>query len=53
MLVLIGVINDDPMMSTFAFVLQAVGYDLVGFLNRNYLVIKTVIKSIVEKLLSV
>lgn len=52
MLVLTGVHSDDPTVSTFAFFKNVVGYSLEDFFQRNSPQIKTVIHSLIEKLLS-
>ena len=51
-LVVTGVLSDDPTISTFAFFNNVVGYDLVSFFDRNSPEIKSEIKAIVEQLLS-
>ncbi len=53
MLVLTGVLNDDPTISTFAFFDQTVGYDLTNFFIRNSSIIQQEIKQIIERLLSI
>ena len=52
MLVLTGVHSDDPTVSTFAFFKNVVGYSLEDFFQRNSPQIKTIIHSLIEKLLS-
>lgn len=52
MLVLTGVLNDDPTISTFAFFDQVIQFDLVGFFERNKQRFQTEIKQIIEQLLS-
>lgn len=52
MLVLTGVLNDDPTISTFAFFNQVVKFDLVGFFERNKESIQVEIKQIISQLLS-
>ncbi len=52
MLVLTGLHNDDPAISTFAFFDQVVGYNLAEFFTRNSFLIQDEIQQVVEKLLS-
>jgi hypothetical protein len=52
MLVLTGTLEDDPVSSTFAFVHQVVGYDLVGFFNRNSRVLRAEVTKTIAKLLA-
>lgn len=52
MLVLTGLLTDDPTRSTFAFFRQIVGYDLAAFFVRNSPRLKAEIRQVVEKLLS-
>lgn len=52
LLVLTGIMSDDPTLSTFAFFEQVIGFDLAGFFVRNQDKLKTELRSIVEKLLS-
>lgn len=52
MLVLTGVLADDPAVSTFAFFDQVVGFDLVAFFERNKARLKSEVTTIMAKLLS-
>lgn len=52
MLVLTGTLDNDPLVSTFAFCKQVVGYDLAGFFVRNSDFLQAEIKQIVEQLLA-
>jgi hypothetical protein len=52
MLVLTGVLREDPTESTFAFFRQIVGYDLANFFVRNSPLLKAEINLVVKKLLS-
>ena len=52
MLVLTGVLDKDPTISTFAFFEQVVGYNLADFFTRNTIYLKAEIKQIIEKLLA-
>jgi len=52
MLVLTGVIDEDPTISTFAFFKQVVQFDLAGFFERNTERFQVEIKQITEQLLS-
>lgn len=52
MLVLTGSLYDDPVVSTFAFFRNVVGYDLVGFFERNTKVLRAAVCSVVRSLLT-
>jgi len=52
MLVLTGVTSDNPTVSTFAFVEQILGYDLLGFFARNRDQVREEIQEIVSTLLT-
>jgi len=52
MLVLTGILNDDPALSTFAFLREVAGYDLPAFFERNKDDIQQCIHTVLEKLLS-
>ncbi len=52
MLVLTGVLDNDPTVSTFAFLNQVVGFNLEGFFERNRKRLQTEIKQIIVELLS-
>ena len=52
MLVLTGTRSDDPTVSTFAFFKDVIGYQLEDFFMRSSRKIKSVIHSLIEKLLS-
>lgn len=52
MLVLTGVLDDDPTISTFAFFDQVVGFDLAGFFERNKGRLQTEMQQIIVQLLS-
>ncbi len=52
MLVLTGVLDEDPTISTFAFFKQVIQFDLEGFFVRNTERIQNEIKQIIEQLMS-
>ena len=52
MLVLIGVLSEDPTVSTFAFFGQVIGYDLIAFFERNRERLKDEVTTIMAKLLT-
>lgn len=52
MLVLKGVLGDDPTVSTFAFFKEIVGFDLAAFFERNSAKIKKEVQDVVEYLLA-
>ncbi len=50
--ILTGVIGiSDPLLSTYDFLKEVIGYDLAGFLNRNQETLKNEVSTILEKLL--
>jgi hypothetical protein len=52
MLVLTGILNKYPALSTFAFLREVAGYDLPSFFERNKDDIQECIRTVLEKLLS-
>lgn len=52
MIVLTGLLNDDVYHSTFAFLQEVAGYDLIAFFERNQNVIRTEVQAIVKTLLT-
>lgn len=52
MLILTGVLDEDPLRSTFAFFQKVIGYDLRAFFERSSPTIKAGINQVVVKLLS-
>jgi hypothetical protein len=52
MLVLTGILSQDPSISTFAFLKEVSGYDLPAFFERNKDDIQRCIRAVLEKLLS-
>ncbi|MCB0075901.1 MAG: hypothetical protein KDD73_00675 [Anaerolineales bacterium] len=52
MVVLTGVLSDDPTQSTFAFLEQVAGYDLAEFFQRNHEPLQTQIREIIALLLT-
>lgn len=52
MLVLTGVLVDDPLVSTFAFFEHVVGYDIAAFYERNSAALKTQVSDVMRTLLS-
>ena len=52
MLVLTGIPDNDPTISTFAFFEQVIDYNLAGFFTRNSTHLKVEIKQIIEALLA-
>lgn len=52
MLVLTGVTDDDPTISTFAFFKQVIQFDLAGFFERNTERLQSETKQIIKQLLS-
>lgn len=50
--ILTGVIGiSDPLLSTYDFLKEVIGYDLAGFLTRNQETLKNEVSTIIEKLL--
>ncbi|MEA5580209.1 hypothetical protein VB620_02515 [Nodularia harveyana UHCC-0300] len=52
MLVLTGIMSQDPNISTYAFFKEVIGYDLANFFQRNSQTIQAEVKEIISKLLS-
>ncbi len=52
MLVLTGVKNEDPTISTFSFFKEVVGYDLSAFFIRNSTMLKNEVRGIIKNLLT-
>lgn len=50
--ILTGVLGDDPLKSTYAFMDKIIGYDLAGFLERNKDTLRAEIERTLEALLS-
>lgn len=50
-LVLRGILSNDPLTSTFAFMAHVVGYDLASFFERNADVIREFTRGVLESLL--
>ncbi len=49
--VLRGILVDDPLISTFAFMNQIIGYDLASFFERNSLIIREFTYDVLQSLL--
>jgi hypothetical protein len=52
MLVLTGLRDNDPTISTFAFFREVVGYDLAGFFERNSSKLKSEVQAVIKGLLT-
>ncbi len=50
-LVLRGILEDEPLVSTFAFMKQIIGYDLASFFERNSSIIRDFTYDVLESLL--
>ena len=50
-LVLRGVLEDDPTISTYAFMKEVIGYDLAGFFARQQSKLKEITLQVLESLL--